>query len=393
MMRAYFLTEWKIFVHNLKNRAVLFLFLAGTVIYALVVVPQQVPIEGVDVELIQDELSEGQHFLENVSDDAQHSSTAQIYMELYPRLNEINQNRLNALEEEDYNTYIEETIQWMGVSPFAREPRLEYFTYDQLFPEQEAAYFNNYTMGRYSAYLQGDNMLTLNVLEEKTALQSLQLALNGVVPFVLITMVVLYSNDILTVNKTHKTIVQSLPISFGKQLWTKTFVVLCGVCLTLGISFLLWIILLGIRYGIGDWTLPVPVYGYSIHGSIQIMIPIFQFLLQALVFFFLIALIFIRGIILLSLVLKNELVNLVVGVAAIFAENMYYMRGIGYFSHVSLFPPTFFKIGAALSGYQNHLYTTDIITFGTGVLSLSFLWFLIELLLFGLTRFKSFRRI
>lgn len=391
-MRAYFLLEWKVFHHNLKNRAVFLLFLIATAYYALIIVPQYEPIEAVDEEVIQDELSEGAYFLENSNENPQSSST-QMYLQLYPRLNEINQNRLNALEKSDYNTYLDETIQWFGVSPIAREPKMEYFTYDQPYPDQEAAYFNQYTMGRYTAYLEGDYELTLNVLEERTALQSLQRTLNGKASFLLIAMVVLFSFDVLTVNRDHKTIIQSLPLTFRKQLSIKTLVVLTGVFITLGISFFLWLLLVGVRYGVGDWNLPVPVYGYSIHGGIQIMIPMFQFLLQALVLFCIISIVFSRGIMIFSLLLKNEIINLVLGLLMIFMENLYYMRGIGYFSNVSMLPPTFFEIGAALSGYQNHLYTTDIITFGTGVLSLSSLWLLIELILYFLTSFKFFRKI
>lgn len=391
-MRAYFLLEWKVFSHNLKNRAVFLLFLIATVYYALVNVPQYVPIEAIDQEVIQDELSEGEYFLETTSEDTQ-SASKQAYLQLYPQLNEINQHRLNALEKDDYKTYLAETIQWFGISPIAREPKLEYYTYDQPYPDQEAAYFNRYTMGRYTAYLDGDYNLTLNVLEERRALQTLQRTLNGKMPFILIALVVLFSFDVLTVNKGHKTIVQSLPLTFRKQLIIKTVVLLAGIFLTLGTSFILWLFLIGGRYGIGSWNLPVPVYGYSIHSDIQIMIPMVQFLLQALALFFLITVIFSRGILIVSLLLKNEIVNLVVGLSCIFLENTYYMRGIGYFSSVSILPPTFFKIGAALSGYQNHLYTTDIITFGTGLLSLSILWLLIEFILYFLTTFKFFRTV
>ncbi|WP_343756640.1 hypothetical protein [Alkalibacterium iburiense] len=173
----------------------------------------------------------------------------------------------------------------------------------------------------------------------------------------------------------------------------KTIVVLLGFLLTLAAGILALLITIGPRYGIGSFSIPVPTFSFSLYGGLFETVPIGNWLLQAFILILISSLVLIRGIIGLSLLFKQEFLNLLVGVSVLFTEPLYFSRGIGHFSDIGLLPPTFFSVGSVLTGYHNFLYNSQDIHFMNGVLSLGATWLVIEIILFVLTRFKRFRHI
>jgi len=80
-MLGYFIFEWNKFTKNIKNRAVFLLFLFMAAFHALFIVPHYQPIEGIDLELIQDELAEGQHFLNEAGFDTEEAGSHYLMLQ------------------------------------------------------------------------------------------------------------------------------------------------------------------------------------------------------------------------------------------------------------------------------------------------------------------------
>ena len=116
-----------------------------------------------------------------------------------------------------------------------------------------------------------------------------------------------------------------------------------------------------------------------------------SYLLKSLTLYVFAAFLLIRFLMLLSVLVGNEFFNLIAGLAVVFAEGIYYKRGIGFFTNLDRLPTTFFKIGDVLIGYQNHLYNSYEITFRNGVVAIGLSILAVEVLLFLLTRFQRFK--
>lgn len=390
-MFAYYQFELKRFILNKKNIAAFLLLLAATLFYTLIIVPQYEPIEGkVNRTEIENEMIEGIYYMEQYDPE---ESYTDYYASLYPGLIEINQVRLEGLDSNNLEQYVEATLDWYAYPNIHTDTYRAYNSPYEYFAEMEAIISQNRTVTRFREYLDQDIALSESVLEERTALQTFQRTIELGLPFILLALTVVFSNDILVSDNKHQTLVNSFPLSFKKRLNIKTLVVLTGVFGSLFFTFLLGSILVGARYGFGSLHFSIGIY-----DSVQVFlglssaaapITLGQYFLRSLILFILADLVFIRGILLLSTVFKNEFVNLVAGLAAIFSERLYYMRGIGFSTNVDLYPPTFFDIGNVLTGYQNHLYTSTDITFQNGVLSMGLLLLINEFILFIAVKSKE----
>ncbi|MFC6464668.1 hypothetical protein ACFP65_06680 [Marinilactibacillus sp. GCM10026970] len=389
-MYAQFILEWKRFSRNLKNQLLFLLFFFGALYYGLFVAPDYTPVETfADEEAITQRIEEQRYLIDTYGTDRPRTlASAQNIIE-------VSQTQLNALEEQDWPTYLSQTMNVQSQIRLARYGQSidpNYFSFGERYPQEEERFWVGYKNSRYKGYINMKSKhITPAVIEERTVLQTIQRLLVGELPFILLGLVVLFSVDSITKNKGHFTIVNAIPLSFVKVLWVKTVVVLMGVTVTIIAATLALVLTIMPRYGMGALSIPVPMYGFNLDGGFFVLYPMGIWIGQALTLFILCALLFNRGITLLSLMFKQEMLNLVLGISVIFSETLYYSRGIGYFSSIGLLPSTFFSIGSVLIGYHNHLYNALDLTFLSGVLSLSATWLVIELLIFVLTRFRYFR--
>lgn len=62
----------------------------------------------------------------------------------------------------------------------------------------------------------------------------------------------------------------------------------------------------------------------------------------------------INVVVLCSVLFRQEMVNLAVGLFVIFGEKFYMNRGIGYFWEVEKVPTTYIHVGKVVSSYQNY---------------------------------------
>ena len=391
-MQAQFKFEWLLFTRNIKNRILFILFLLAALYYGLIIAPQYQPLYSfADEEGLTERIEEQQTVIDQYGTERPRTA------ESARMIIQFSENQLEALEQEDWQSYFDATINANREIRMARygnsvDPR--FFGIDESYPEQEEAFWTRHTRYRYTGYWAKDfEGVTPAVVEERTVLQTIHRLLQESLPFILLSVLVLFSVDILTKNKGHGTIFNSTPLSFGKVLWIKTAIGLSGFFLTLLAGFIVLVLTLGPRYGIGSFSIPVLTFSYLLKGSTYESLSLGLWLGQALVLLLLSSLVLIRGILLFSVLIKQELFNLVIGISVLFTESLYYSRGIGYFSDIGLLPPTFFSIGSVLSGYHNFLYNSRDIHFSNGVLSLGAAWLIIEVFILVTIQFKRLRRV
>lgn len=399
-MRQYYLFELKAFFYSKKNLAIIILLILSALYYSLLVAPQYQPNEAVDEEAIRAEHDAMVYWIDNQRGEGI-SSGASFALAYYPELIDIDANRLNALASKDYEEYAEWTADWYLYQDDYTYNYAEFLSYNHVYygsvqdyPAQEGSYWYRETANRYQAYIEEDITITESVLEERTALQTLYRMLNNpVVPALLIGAIIFFSNDSVVKDRKHLTIVRSFPLTLAGKLWTKTFVLLTAISIVFVSLTAIILLLVGIQQGLGSFSVPVTVFDGRVleSGGAFNHMSLGMFFLQAGVLLLLIGYLFIRGIMLFSLIVRNEFFNILAGLALLFTERLYYIRGVGFFSNVDVLPPTFFPIGQVLSGYQNHLYNSPAITFRNGVYSIVLAAIIVELLLFLTTRFKPVR--
>ncbi|MER2063843.1 MAG: hypothetical protein ABS873_04275 [Alkalibacterium sp.] len=391
-MQAQFTLEWLLFTRNIKNRILFILFLLAVLYYGLIIAPQYRPLYSfTDEEGLTERIEDQQTVIDQYGTDRPRTT------ESARMIIQFSENQLEALEQEDWQSYFEATInvnREIRISRYGNAVDPRFFDIDEPYPEQEEAFWTRHMRYRYTSYWSDDfEGVTPAVVEERTVLQTLHRLLQESLPFILLIVLVLFSVDSLTRNKGHATLFNSTPIPFGKVLWVKTAVSLSGFFLTLLAGFFVLALTLGPRYGMGSFSIPVLSFSYNLRGSTYESLSLGLWLGQALVLLLLSSLLLIRGILLLSVLFKQELFNLVIGISVLFTESLYYSRGIGYFSDIGLLPPTFFSIGSVLSGYHNFLYNSRDLHFLNGVLSLGAAWLIIEVLILITIQFKRLRKV
>jgi len=137
----------------------------------------------------------------------------------------------------------------------------------------------------------------------------------------------------------------------------------------------------------------VPEYTYSsdyaTNNAVFGLMSIGNFLIQVVPFIVLFIFLMIRLTVLFSLVFKNEVVVLILGIFAVVFEKIYYSRRMRdiFGIDLSFFPQTYMDFGKVVSGEKNFLLNTDSITAGKGLLVVGATILIIEGLLWVTTKY------
>lgn len=392
-MKALIIKEFYLFVRDFKNRVVFGVFILATVYTALIIVPDYQPIREVDRESYEAQIEDAEYIFENF-DQEEYQRTYELYEQFY----ELNPTIIEALEEEEYHTFLELEPQHysLSLSRFgSHDPN--FFDYELSSYEQDRnqQFFNIMLRHRYQLYLNSSIQLSEEIIEERTVLQTIKRMLNESLPYILIVLLVAYGFNSVNKDKKHSSVLNSLPISYEKRLWAKTIVLIIAYSGTLLLSFLFFSLFVGSRYGMGSVFIPVGIYGYDYTvGNILGSTILGMYLFQASVLLFFITLIYSRGMTLLNIITRHDLFVLVITLPTIFISGLWNRTGVAYVTErYSFMPPTYFNIGEALSGRLNFVYTTSYVTFGTGVLSLSLCWLIIECILFFVSRLRIWNKV
>lgn len=391
-MKAQFILEWKLFTKNIKNQILFVLFILLALFSAFVIEPNHVPWRTLDTENYENEIEDAEYFLEH---NEQRSNPRMF--DMFSRLIETNTGLIESIETEDWNTamsleqehYYNFVMTRFGDGGQYLDPY--FYDYDEYtyISELRQQYALGYTAERYIDYQESDVDLSKSMIEERTVTQTIIRYMQDWLPAILIILAILYTVDIIPKDKRHPSIVQNVPISTYNNSWTKSLVVLAGYTLTLFIGFLVFAIPVALRHGFSPLNLPIPVYGwdYSL-GHLWIDRSIGAMLFQAIGFVYLISLIFIRGITLINIFIKNAFINLL-SIPLVFISNLWHSPGTTYAeARYNYIPATYFRVGQALSGQLNFLYLSNLISFETGLLVLGVTLLLIELLILSSLKLK-----
>ena len=242
-----------------------------------------------------------------------------------------------------------------------------------------------------------DRRITEALLFEKTGIQSLQTFLHTYGFYFFLFCAVYFSSDILSRDRTHRTVLQGLPMSWYRQLNLKTLAAFSYTLLVLITVLLTGFFVLSSQFGFGYFNLHVPIMTAQNTFSIEEygVISMVKFIGLSLAALPLLLFLLIRINVILSLLLKNEWLVLLLGTFVIFSERLYDTRttrdilGID----ISYFPQTYFDFGKIVTGEKNFLLNTETITLAKGIIVLLVTAAIIEAVLFVLSRVVTKRRL
>lgn len=369
--------ELKLFYYNRKNIIIFVILSIASLYYALYLAPAYQPIETVNKKEIEARYEDRKEFLEHANlGPGAHYYTLFAY-QIYQEWNEIEGNRLAALNHWDLQAYAQATHEWYlyAAEMIRTDPydvlryHPSYYTYGNKYPKQDGHYNYLYSAERYGEYATADYNLNLNIFEERTAFQTLKRMMESYLPYILLISCLLLSNDIVTKDRKHPSIVNGFPMTPFKRIMLKGVVAFIGSLTTIAVLLPAFIII-GFREGFGTITLPAVVYEFEIlnNGTFG-NISMGMFLLQCFGMILLFFILFIGLILLLSIIFKNEYVNLVIG-SICFLEMFYYERGNLIDDWLSYLPSSYVQIADVISGYKNYVLLTGSITAKTGFIAL-----------------------
>lgn len=368
-MWRYFNFEWKQFFTSKKNIAVFALLTFAALFYAFKLAPAYDPIEKVDYDEIEARYLTRAEFLDsmfgkNMND--YHPSVGYA-VSIFNFLNPYDERRLKALDEGDLRKYAAETSDWYfytNVNTYrndslAYNPR--YYMDDRRFAEEEAyyAYFEQFQ--RYDTYKRVWYDLSFEILEQRTALQTLERLLKGPLPYIILIATLLLTIDLVTKDRRHPSILKGFPIADWKRLFVKTFVGLIGSVL-LWVPIVVGLLIIGFQFGFGNFDLPVPVYGYDMIAQEEgkfVYMSMGMFLIRCFLLLAVWMVVIVSAVLLCSILFRQEMVNMLVGGLIIFGDRFYASRGVGHFWNVEYFPTSYVQVGNIVSKYQNFYFTSE----------------------------------
>lgn len=369
------------FIGNKKNQAVYIILLLLSLYYAVAVAPNYEPIEKVSRDEMQAAYDTREAFLESVEGRDNLHPSVQFAADVFPPWNEVEKRRIDALDKGDLATYASATGEWYTKTNELVIKYGDYFYYNPLyythgnsFARDDGFYAYGYTSSRYEHYSQGEHNLSYELFEERTALQSLQRLLNDFLPFVLLLSSILLTADIVLKDRRNPSIVRGFPISDSKRMLGKGFVAFVGSLLAV-IPLIAGFFIIGLQQGFGNFNLGVPIYNtdvtifnYQPYLEIFTTIPMWEFLLLNLAFLTLWFVALVAVIILLSITVRLEFINIAVGLGIIFVEFLYFERAVSPFTDAYWYPTSYIQVGQVISGTRDFLYASQLFTMERGML-------------------------
>lgn len=381
-MYGYFKFELKQFFSNKKNLAIYFLLAFAAIFYALKIAPAYDPIEKVDREEIEARYLTRQEFIDDLSKRdlwEVHPETVKAYHE-FAAINPLDKARMDALDANDLKKYAEVTSTWYLQMNYMTHFN-EHLSYNDRYyvADREFAYAEGFVNAmdqhyRYGAFNKANYELSIGVFEQRTALQTVERLLKGPLPLILIIFSLLLAIDIVTKDRRHPSVLKGFPIADWKKLLVKICVAFIG-SIILFVPLLIGFMVIGVQSGFGHLQLPSPEYVNDFiqleNESLANMLTLGMFLGRSLSLLILWFIVIINVVILSSVLFRQEMVNLAVGLLVIFGEKFYISRGIGYFWEVEKVPATYIHVGKVVSSYQNYYLGSKNVDYQYGLLLLT----------------------
>ena len=368
-MKGYFIFELKQFYTNKKNIAVFALLTFAALFYAIKLAPAYDPIEKVSYDEIEATYLSRQEFLDKMSgeDLSEYHPSVGYAVSVLSYFNPIDKQRIEALDAGDLREYAKVTSGWYfdnNSLSFRNELfpyKPGYYKTNDSFADDEAFYSYLEQYKRYDAYANGSYDLSTDIFEQRTALQTLERLLKGPLPYILIIATLLLTIDIVTKDRRNPSILKGFPISDWKRLLVKASVALIG-SITLWLPIVVGLVIIGFQFGFGYFSLPSPVYGFNMvwHSEGKFVeMSLGMFLIRCFLLLAAWIVVIIAVVLFFSILFRQEMVNILVGVLIIFGDRFYTIRGVGYFWDVEYYPTSYVQVGNIVSKYQNFYFMNE----------------------------------
>lgn len=255
---------------------------------------------------------------------------------------------------------------------------------------------------RYQDYIETDVPMTYEIIEQKTALQTIVNFLIGTGAALVIICAIYFSSDMLSRDRAHRSIVQGMPIGWYRLINVKSIAAFIYTSIVLFGFFILAIIVISLQTGLGSLKLAVPItipstqpddyfgYRFSEYDTITIA----KFLLFTIGIIPILIYLFIRINAFLNLLFRNSWIVLMIGTAILFSERIYFSRTTTELFGIDLskFPQTYFDFGRIISGEKYYLLHLESITYEKGIIVLLIGIIIVEIILFITARLINKRR-
>lgn len=358
-MSAYFKFEWQQFTTNKKNIAIFLIALTFAGYYVLSLGANYQPKEQINERELKATTLSRREFVDTTSIADDLSGNLTYAVNVFEEYLKIDEPRLVALSTNNLKEYTKLTAEWYDLSNYLIPTSPEgflyynsaYFTYGEFYPMEDAFYGYEMTGKRYAGYLKEKIPITRNILEERTAFQHLQRLFETFLPYLLLLSMLFLSVDLITKDRHHQSLLLGFPISSGQKLVVKYLISLLGLSLVMTLTLSIIFIGIGWQFGFGLANLPVPI-------NSEQFLPIWQLLCQNISLLLLQGTIIFWSLALLSLIFNNEFLNLLIGVAYLFTEKLYYGRGKGFFIDYSHYPSSYIRTGKIVNGFDNYYYAS-----------------------------------
>lgn len=390
--------EFKMISKSKKNILFIISLIAILLAYCFLIHPTKQTPDSFDSQTVQKDIKELTTVQIGKKDRGETGFSALsarfVYAENQYDLN-LKKKLVNAFETENFQRFTHlrmKDFAYHGISPdeitLAKSP----------FPGKDKQHLFHQTILRYQGYLDEKLPITYQLLEQKTALQTIQNFFMGSAVLGILFSAIYFSCDMLTKDRQNRTILQGLPLSWYRFINIKSLV---AFVYTLGVLLLLLILALlvfSIQNGLGYFNIHVPiripvqsgVFGLSDYDTITIT----KFLLMILGFLPILIYLFIRLSAIFSLLFKNTWLVLMASSVILFMEKIYYSRSLRelFGIEVSNLPQTYFEFGKIVTGEKNYLLNIETVTYSKGLFVLLATIIILEILLFAVSRIMNKRR-
>lgn len=402
-MWGYLKFEFKQFFANKKNLAIYFLLAFAAIFYAIKIAPAYDPIEKVDREEIEARYLTRQEFIDGMEGrdlrDVHPMTVEAFYM--FSDVNPLDKKRLETLDAGDLKNYAQVTSDWYFLTNYMTyynehiSYNARYYVKDREMADAKGFYNSLEQYVRYGAYADADYELSINQFEQRTALQTVERLLIGPLPVILIICTLLLAIDIVTKDRLHPSVLKGFPIADWKRLLVKMFVSFIG-SIALFIPLFIGFIIIGMQAGFGHFQLPSPVFTTTVqwqqNGSFDMM-TLGTFFAQSVSLLLLWFIVVIGVVLLCSVLFRQEMVNLAIGLLLIFGEKFYLSRGVGYFWDIEHYPTSYIQIGKIVSKYQNFYLASDPLNYLLGIQLLAIVAGIVLILTLVISLNKRFKLI
>ncbi|RIU91157.1 hypothetical protein [Oceanobacillus picturae] len=399
MIRSLFKHEFMLMLKSKKNNIFIgFLFIL-LLAFCFIIQPNQETVSSFNPNLTEQELelmaaqqearmARGSTGFGHFTGNSVYATTAYNYR--------LHNKMKHAYEDEDFTrflhllTYTHES----GYSSFIDDVAAEFALSPS--PVKDQMHLFHQTLFDYETHLAQGERITYPMIEQKTAVQTMQNALLSPVTYLLLFAVIYFSSDIVTHNRSYKTLLQGLPMPWYRQLNIKSFT---SFTYTLAVLFILMLTGMGILtaingFGFFNISVPVVTINGNLMGEDYAFIAYSEFLLKTFSVFVVIVYLLNRLCTVLSLLFKNQWIVLFIATIVLFSEQFYYSRSTRYLfgMDVSNFPQTYFEFGNVVTGEKIFLLNIDTVTYAKGITVLVITIVLIEITLFLVSKLINKRR-